>query len=304
MPTFTPIYLNTFAQAASQDRVAEAYDHYTACDLCGWQCQKDRVSGKMGVCRSGIKARVSSYAPHQGEERPLSGWKGSGTIFFTRCNLRCQFCQNAEISQTDQGELLEPEELAAVMMELQAMGCHNINLVSPTHFVPSILAAVYIAAKAGLHLPLVYNTGGYDSLQALRLLDGVIDIYLPDMKYANPQVALHYSKIPHYPQTNQAAVREMHRQVGDLKIDPDGLAMRGLLVRHLLMPNGLNGTAEILRFLANEISTSTYLNLMDQYRPVYQARFYSRINRTIKREEYQAAREMAVQYGLDRLDPG
>lgn len=304
MPPIEPIYLKTFAQAANQDRVAEAYDHYTACDLCGWQCQKNRAIGKMGVCRSGLKARVSSYAPHRGEERPLSGWRGSGAIFFTRCNLRCQFCQNDEISQTDQGELLEPEELAALMLELQAMGCHNINLVSPTHFVPPILAAVQIAAKAGLHLPLVYNTGGYDSLPALKLLDGIIDIYLPDMKYANPQVALHYSKIPHYPQTNQAAVREMHRQVGDLQIDPDGLATRGLLVRHLLMPNGQNGTVEILRFLANEISTETYLNLMDQYRPAYQARYYPRINRTIKPEEYQAALKMAAFYGIKRLDPG
>jgi putative pyruvate formate lyase activating enzyme len=302
MAAFKPAYLDLLETGELKKRAARAYQHLSACDMCGWRCGKDRINGHLGVCRTGALARVSSYGPHHGEEDPLRGWRGSGTIFFTRCNLRCQFCQNHDISQSDNGDLLEPVDIAELMLELQERGCHNINLVSPTHVVPHILAAVLIAAQAGLRLPLVYNTGGYDSQEALHLLDGVVDIYMPDMKYANAQVALHYSKIHHYPQVNQAAVREMHRQVGDLQIDERGLAQRGLLVRHLLLPNGLAGTAEILRFLAEEISRNTYLNLMDQYRPAFQARFYPRIDRSIKREEYQSAMDLALELGLRRLD--
>ena len=236
----------------------------------------------------------------------MRGWRGSGTIFFARCNMRCQYCQNYDISQTDTGEETEPQELAAVMLELQNAGCHNINLVSPSHVVPQILAAVQVAAQNGLRLPLVYNTGGYDSLSALQLLDGVIDIYMPDMKYASQQTARAYSRIPHYPQSNQAAVKEMHRQVGDLQVAPDGLAKRGLLVRHLVLPNGLAGTAEIVRFLADEISPDTYLNLMDQYRPAFNVRQYPnrfpRLRRPITGQEYQAALSLAQSAGLHRFD--
>ncbi len=225
-----------------------------------------------------------------GEEDPLRGWRGSGTIFFSRCNLHCQFCQNADISQTDSGDLAPPHEIAAMMLELQAHGCHNINLVSPSHVVPHILAAVLLAAQAGLVLPLVYNTGGYDSLETLALLDGVVDIYMPDMKFASAQTARHYSKIPNYPQANQAAVREMHRQVGDLQVDGRGIAQRGLLVRHLVLPNDLAGTAEIVRFLAQEISQDTYLNLMDQYHPAFNARQFPRLNRRITLSRVQRCR--------------
>ncbi len=302
MEQFEPAYLSLLKSGELAERVKAAYEHLSICDVCAWECPVDRRAGKIGVCRTGIRARVSSYGPHFGEEAPLTGWRGSGTIFFTRCNLRCQYCQNHDISQTDAGQEVEPEELARIMLELQALGCHNINLVSPSHVVPQIMAAVLIAARAGLKLPLVYNTGGYDSLAMLKLLDGVIDIYMPDMKYGDPQIARRYSKVRNYPQVNRQAVKEMHRQVGDLQIDPSGLARRGLLVRHLVLPEGLAGTQEIVRFLATEISQDTYLNIMDQYRPTYKAHLYPEINRRITSKEYQEAITMALEAGLHRLD--
>ena len=297
-----PAYVKLLRSGELRDRVAQAYERLSSCDLCAWECDIDRKAGKRGVCRTGVLARVSSYGPHLGEENPLRGWRGSGTIFFNRCNLRCQYCQNYSISQTDSGEEIEPEGLAAIMLDLQAHDCHNINLVSPSHVVPQILAALALAAHAGLRLPLVYNTGGYDSLAALRLLDGVIDIYMPDMKYASPQIARQYSKAPHYPEANRAAVKEMHRQVGDLIIDKNGLATRGLLVRHLVLPHGLAGTREVAFFLANEISIHTYINVMDQYRPTFNARQYPQLNRPITRQEYQEAVKLARQAGLYRFD--
>jgi putative pyruvate formate lyase activating enzyme len=239
-----------------------------------------------------------------GEEEPLRGWHGSGTIFFSRCNLRCQYCQNYDISQTNSGDEVDPIGLAKIMLELQALGCHNINLVSPTHVAPQILEAVLIAAQNGLRLPLVYNTGGYDSLTVLKLLDGVIDIHMPDMKYANANVALKYSKIRNYPRVNQACVREMHHQVGNLTLDENGLATRGLLVRHLILPHNLAGTNEIVRFLAEEISENTYLNLMDQYRPSFKARLYPQLIRPITHQEYQTAINWAHEAGLYRVDRG
>jgi putative pyruvate formate lyase activating enzyme len=303
---FEPAYLRLFLSGELSARVEQAYKHLLRCDFCGWECKVDRRAGVLGVCRTGEQARLSSYGPHLGEEDPLRGWRGSGTIFFARCNLRCQYCQNHDISQTDDGELVEPEALAAVMLDLQDSGCHNINLVSPTHVVAPILAAVLIAAQAGLRLPLVYNTGGYDSLSALHLLDNVIDIYMPDMKYASPQSAWAYSKARAYPRVNQAAVKEMHRQVGDLVIDERGLAQCGLLVRHLVLPNGLAGTPEVVRFLAEEISPDTYLNLMDQYRPEYNVRRYRsqfpRLARPVTPIEFTEAVQQAHAAGLHRLD--
>ncbi|MGD9092419.1 MAG: radical SAM protein, partial [Anaerolineales bacterium] len=281
MPPFQAAYLKLLETGELQDRVSQAYDHLSICDVCAWNCPVDRRAGKLGVCRTGVRAKISSYGSHMGEEDPLRGWRGSGTIFFTRCNLHCQFCQNHDISQADVGQEIEPEELAVVMLELQNQGCHNINFVSPSHVVPQILTAVAIAAQAGLRLPLVYNTGGYDSMSSLKLLDGVVDIYMPDMKYASPQIARHYSKVRNYPKVNQAAVREMHRQVGDLAINDNGLATRGLLVRHLVLPNNLAGTDQIVQFLAEEISPNTYLNLMDQYRPAFKAHHFPKLNRRI-----------------------
>ncbi len=295
-------YRSLLASGELAERAAQAYQRLESCNVCAWNCRKNRLAGQKGICLTGERARVSSYGPHHGEERPLSGWRGSGTIFFTRCNLRCQYCQNHDISQTDAGDEVTAQELAAMMLELQERGCHNINFVSPSHVVPQILAAVLVAAQAGLSVPLVYNTGGYDSLSMLELLDGVIDIYMPDMKYASPQVGLRYSKVRNYPQVNQAAVREMHRQVGDLQLDEHGLAKRGLLVRHLVLPNGLAGTPEIARFLAQEISPNTYLNIMDQYRPAYQAGQYPKLKRYITPQEYSGAVEAAHAAGLHRLD--
>jgi putative pyruvate formate lyase activating enzyme len=297
-----PSYLYLLKNGELQERVQRAYRLLGECCLCGWTCKVNRLEGEKGICQTGKKARVSSYGPHLGEEDPLRGWRGSGTIFFSRCNLRCQYCQNYDISQRDSGEEIEPEDLAAMMLELQEYGCHNINLVSPSHVVAQILAGVSIAAQAGLRLPLVYNTGGYDSMESLELLDGVIDIYMPDMKYASPVIARHYSKIRNYPQINQAAVKEMHRQVGDLQIDNQGIARRGLLVRHLVLPNGLAGTEKIVQYLADEISTNTYLNLMDQYRPAYNARQYPKLNRPINKKEFEQAVQAAHDAGLYRLD--
>lgn len=302
MVKFEPAYLNLLRTGELQARVQEGYARLSRCNICAWECAIDRRIGKMGVCRTGEHPRVSSYGAHMGEEDSLRGWNGSGTIFISRCNLHCQFCQNSDISQTDAGETVSPDDMARMMLELQAVGCHNINLVSPSHVVPQILAAVAIAAQAGLRLPLVYNTGGYDSLASLRLLDGVIDIYMPDMKYASAQNARYYSRIRNYPTVNQEAVREMHRQVGDLQLDEKGLAQRGLLVRHLVMPNNLAGTGQIVRFLADEVSPDTYINLMDQYQPAYKSKQYPRINRGITQEEYQHAVDMAHDAGLQRLD--
>jgi putative pyruvate formate lyase activating enzyme len=282
-------------------RAAAARQHEQACDLCARLCGVDR-SERLGGCRTGLRALVASYGPHHGEEDPLRGQGGSGTIFFSWCNLRCQYCQNHNISQAATGREVEAEELAAIMLTLQDSGCHNINFVSPSHVVAPILEALVLAAEDGLRLPLVYNTGGFDSPQALCLLDGVVDIYMPDMKYSDRLVARRLSKIGGYPQVNRAAVKEMHRQVGDLVLDERGIALRGLLVRHLILPEGLAGTAEVVRFLVEEISPGTYLNLMAQYRPAYRARDYPPLDRRATPQEYAEAVRLALEAGLARLD--
>ena len=301
MTEWEPAYLKLFRSGELAQRVQAAYQRLGDCDLCGRECHTDRHE-QTGACKTGLEAIVSSYGPHHGEEDPLRGWAGSGTIFFSWCNLRCQFCQNYDISQLGHGQQVSPERLAAMMLELQAQGCHNINFVSPSHVVAQILSATLIAAQAGLRLPLVYNTGGYDSAAALALLDGVIDIYMPDIKYADEKIAEKYSKIPHYPSVNQAAVKEMHRQVGDLVLDDHGIARRGLLVRHLVMPNELAGTAEIARFLAQEVSPDTYINVMGQYRPCYKASQYPELNRPPTRRELEEAHQAVRDAGLHRLD--
>jgi putative pyruvate formate lyase activating enzyme len=297
-----PGYLSLLGNGELHRRAEDAYARLESCDICPLHCGVDRIRGELGVCQTGVLAQVSSYGPHPGEEHPLSGWRGSGTIFFSRCNLRCVYCQNADISQLSLGQEVSPGELAALMLELQARGCHNINLVSPSHVVPQIMAAVELAAQRGLTLPLVYNTGGYDSLETLALLDGVVDIYMPDMKYGDPEVAFKYSKVRDYPQVNQAAVREMQRQVGDLQVDDDGIAQRGLLVRHLVLPGGLAGSERVFKFLAEQVSRNVYLNIMAQYRPAFKAREYPELNRCIRPEEYREAIALAKRYGLTRLD--
>lgn len=295
-------YQNLLESGELSQRVTEAYTRLTSCNICAHRCEVNRREGEKGICKTGEKAKVSSYGPHMGEEDPLRGYRGSGTIFFTRCNLRCQYCQNHDISQTDYGNEIDPEELAVLMLELQERGCHNINFVSPSHVVPQIMAGVLIAAQAGLRIPLVYNTGGYDSMATLDLLDGIIDIYMPDMKYADPQIAERYSKIPNYPQVNQAAVKKMHSQVGDLKLDKEGIAIRGMLIRHLILPNNLAGTDKIIKFIVEEISPDTYLNLMDQYRPAYRAHLYPDLDRRITNDEYHRAVFLAEENGINRLD--
>ena len=300
---FEPAYLELYRSGALKARVAEAFRRLEACNICARECGVNRrESAKGAACRTGERAVVSSYAPHFGEESPLVGREGSGTIFFSWCNLMCQYCQNYEISQLGYGQEVEPENLAAMMLRLQSMGCHNINFVSPSHVVPQILAGLLIAAAAGLHRPLVYNTGGYDSLETLKLLDGVVDIYMPDIKYADEAVARRYSKVKNYPAVNQVAVKEMHRQVGDLVTDERGVALRGLLVRHLVLPEGLAGTREVVRFLAEEISPNTYLNVMDQYRPCHKAGSLPPLDRRTTRQEYDEAVQMALDAGLTRLD--
>lgn len=303
MSDFQAAYVKLMAQGELEGRVVEAREMLEKCHLCGRECGVNRLEGVKGaVCRTGKKALVSSFNAHFGEEDPLVGNNGSGTIFFTNCNLKCQYCQNYDISQMGEGREVESEELAAMMLHLQDRGCHNVNFVSPTHVIPQILEALLIAAERGLRVPLVHNTGGYDSLEALRLLDGVVDIYMPDMKYSDPEAALKYSKVKKYPEVNQAAVREMHRQVGDLVLDENGVALRGLLVRHLVLPNGLAGTREIVESLAEEISPETYINIMAQYRPMYKAREYPEIDRCPSPDELQEALDLALEAGLTRLD--
>jgi putative pyruvate formate lyase activating enzyme len=299
--SFEPAYLKLHRLGELKQRAQDAYARLHECDFCGRECSADRYQ-KPGACHTGVRAVVSSFGPHLGEEDPLRGYRGSGTIFFAWCNLNCQYCQNYDISQLGHGREVEPEELAEMMLSLQAQGCHNVNLVSPTHVVPQILAAVLIAAQAGLRLPLVYNTGGYDSLAALKLLDGIVDIYMPDMKYAHEQAAHKYSKVKNYPAVNQAAIKEMHRQVGDLTLDEDGIALRGLLVRHLVLPGGLAGTTEIAQFLVKEVSSDTYINVMDQYRPCYKAAELPPLNRPVTRAEYEQALQQAREAGLHRFD--
>ncbi|MBI2160390.1 MAG: radical SAM protein [Candidatus Rokubacteria bacterium] len=298
-----PAYLG-LPLAELRRRAAVAIEGLAACTACPRNCRVNRLENKTAACRSGRYARVASYFPHRGEEDCLRGWRGSGTIFFSWCNLRCVHCQNFDISQQGAGEETRPEALATMMLELQDMGCHNINLVTPEHVVPQILEALPFAVARGLRLPIVYNTGAYDALESLQLLDGIVDIYMPDFKFWDRELSLKYLRARDCPEVARAAIREMHRQVGDLVIGADGLARRGLLVRHLVMPGGIAGTREIMRFLAEEISKDTYVNVMDQYYPagrVSRERFFE-INRRITRAEYDEAVRAALEAGLHRLD--
>ena len=297
-----PGYLKLAASGQLTLRAAEAWRRMQDCDLCARYCQVNRLQSIKGaVCRTGERAVVHGCGPHHGEEDPLRGWSGSGTIFFSWCNLRCQYCQNWDISQKGVGREVEHEELAEMMLDLQALGCHNINFVTPSHVVAQIISAVEIAADKGLMLPLVYNTGGYDSLEALRLLDGVVDIYMPDMKYGDSRNAHRFSHVRDYVAVNRAAVREMHRQVGDLVIGDDGIAQRGLLVRHLVLPENTAGTDSVLQFLATEVSPATCVNLMDQYRPCYRAAENPPLDRPIRGSEFSRARKWAEDLALYRF---
>jgi len=300
---FEPAYLALLRTGELHRRAEAALERLSHCLVCPRNCGVDRMANKTAACHTGRYARVASHFPHFGEEDCLRGWNGSGTIFFSMCNLRCVFCQNYDISQVQSGEEAPPERLAEMMLELQARRCHNINFVTPEHVAPEIIEAVAVAAGRGLRLPIVYNTSAYDSLDSLHLLEGIVDIYMPDFKFWDAQLSLKYVKARDYPEAARRVIREMHRQVGELKFDEDGLAKRGVLVRHLVMPGGIAGSAEIMRFLAEELSPDTYVNVMDQYYPAgrVNAGQFVEINRRVTSRELDAALTAARSHGL-RVD--
>jgi putative pyruvate formate lyase activating enzyme len=297
-----PLYVQLHREGELAKRVEEAVSLLGECRLCPRECKVDRLNDEKGYCRTGRRAIVSSYNAHFGEEAPLVGRHGSGTIFFTFCSLRCSFCQNFEISHLGEGAPIDPPELAAIMLQLQGRGCHNINLVTPTHVVPQVLEALMLAAQNGLAIPIVYNSSGYDRAETIRLLRGVVDIYMPDFKFWDEKWAERYCNAPDYRVRAVSAIKEMHAQVGDLKIDENGVAQRGLLVRHLVMPHGIAGTDEVMEFISKELSANTYVNVMDQYRPCGTAHDDQYISRRLSSKEYSAALKSAEQAGLKRLD--
>ena len=298
---YQPHYIRLYESGVLQQRVDVLEDRMRSCDLCPHRCHINRMEGERGTCKTGAKPFVSAVQPHFGEERPLVGRGGSGTIFFTNCNLDCIFCQNYDISHLGRGEEVSYEELAAMMLTLQRRGCHNINLVSPSHQVYAITRSLLTAIPDGLHVPIVYNSGGYDSVQTLQLLENVVDIYMPDFKYMDPKAAGELSGVPDYPEVAVKALREMHRQVCNLVTDERGIAQRGLLVRHLVLPNDLARTGKVLDELVN-ISPDTYVNIMDQYRPEYRARECFDLRRRVTLDEYNHAVNYARSIGLHRLD--
>ena len=302
MPNFEPAYIETFKKGLLAEKIESAREIIKSCTLCPRQCKVDRTVGETGVCKTGDKAYVSSFNAHFGEEGPLVGTYGSGTIFFTHCNLRCIFCQNYDISHLGQGEEISDEQLADIMLWLQNKRCHNINFVTPSHVVPQILSALAVAVPKGLSLPLVYNTGGYDSVDTLKLLDGVFDIYMPDFKFWDPAIAKATCNAENYPEVAQQALLEMHRQTGDLVMDDTGIAQRGILLRHLVLPSGLSGTREIMRFIARRVSKNTYVNIMPQYRPCGRAGEIKALSVHPSNTDFETALQAAEEEGIKRLD--
>ncbi len=295
-----PVYLETYESGVLDERIDKLEAILNECKLCPRECGVNRNKGEKGYCKSDKHLMVSSVQPHFGEEDVLVGSNGSGTIFLTNCNLRCIYCQNYDISHLGYGQRMTEEELALSMLGLQKRGCHNINFVTPTHFTPQIVKAVKIAIEKGLRIPIVYNCGGYEAKSTIELLEGIVDIYMPDIKYSDAENAKRYSNAPDYFDRCKEAVKEMHRQVGDLKVDESGIAYRGLLIRHLVLPNGIAGSAEVLKFVATEISKEAYVNIMMQYRPMYKAYEYKELNRGIKMSEYREAIDIAREWGLHR----
>jgi len=302
--SFQPAYLKLWDSGELSRRVGLGLEKLADCVLCPRSCHVNRLEDETKVCKTGRYAIVSSYFAHLGEERCLRGTRGSGTIFFSSCNLRCVFCQNYEISWQGEGRATKPDELAAIMLHLQGKGCHNINFVTPEHVVPQILEALLPAVERGLRLPLVYNTGAYDSADSLALMDGIVDIYMPDFKFWDPGQARRYAKAPEYPDTARRAIKEMHRQVGPLVTDEDGIAMRGVLLRHLVMPGGVAGTPEIMQWIARELGADTYVNLMAQYHPACRVSEieYPEIDRCITQSEFRQVLDSFHAAGLVRLD--
>jgi putative pyruvate formate lyase activating enzyme len=292
-----PVYLNISRDELAR-RAKKAKEKLAACDLCPNDCGVNRFDGELGLCGAGADVKVASWNLHHGEEPAISGTRGSGTIFFSHCTMKCAYCQNWPISHKGNGTVTDATGLAAMMLELKVRGAHNVNLVTPTHYMPQILEALAIAVDGGFDLPIVYNTSGYEVVPALKLLDGIVDIYLPDMRYACDTQAKKYSKAKMYSVYNRAAVKEMFRQVGLLKTDEDGIAVRGLIIRHLVLPGGISGTEEIMKFIAEELSPKVAISLMDQYFPTYRADAFPEINRKITAAEYQAAMDIMDGYGL------
>lgn len=295
-----PGYLKLYSTGELKMRVKETYRILKDCTLCPHHCHVDRSKDGTGYCETGREIVVASYGPHYGEEPPLIGTRGSGTIFFSSCNLKCIYCQNYDISHLNRGHKVTTRELAEIMIDLQEQGCHNINFVTPSHMIHALLSSIFLACELGLKIPIIYNSGGYDDYNSLKLLDGIIDIYMPDIKYADDEIALKYSKIPDYFSIVKKAVKEMHRQVGDLIIEK-GIAKKGLIIRHLVLPGELAGTKEIMEFISKNISTDTYLNIMDQYYPAYKAREYDLLNKRITSKEYEQALEIAQKANLRRV---
>ncbi len=301
--SWTPAYLRLEEEGRLARRVEKAPEMLGNCMICPQRCGVNRQAGKLGFCRAPARPVVFSHQPHYGEELPLVGSRGSGTIFFSHCNLRCVFCQNYPIAHEGRGREEAQEDLAERMLSLQRRGCHNINLVTPTHMMPAILGAVQIACRRGLRLPLVYNTGGYERKEVIELLDGIVDIYMPDVKFMDGEEAKRYTGgAADYPEYAREAVREMHRQVGELQLDENGKAYRGLMLRHLVMPNRVSGAREFVEWVADALSVDTYVNIMSQYRVEHEAYEYERIARSITTEEFLEAIEWAKQAGLTNLD--
>lgn len=305
MPTLEPSYLSLYNSGKLRERVEELEASLSCCKLCPRNCGVDRTQGELGFCLSGYLPLVASFCDHHGEEPPISGIRGSGTFFFANCDLRCVFCQNYEISQNPKAQeknAVTIEELGEIMLYLQnSLGCHNINLVTPSHFIPQIARALLLAIPRGLRIPLVYNTNGYDSLTTLSKIDGIIDIYLPDMKYASDQAAQRLSRAPNYVDIARASIKEMHRQVGKLMLNDKGVALRGLLVRHLILPHNMSQSEEVLRWLAKEFGPEVNLSLMAQYKPLFKAKYYPEIDHRISREEYKAVLRLARELGFKNL---
>ncbi|MFC1486944.1 radical SAM protein [Thermoproteota archaeon] len=295
-----PSYLRLYETGELDERIKQLYKILESCELCPRKCRVNRLKGEKGVCRSGRELMVSSYGPHFGEEAPLVGVNGSGTIFLTNCNLLCIYCQNYEISHLGYGDVRSEVQVADYMISLQHRGCHNINFVTPTHFAPQLVKAIKHAIEKGLKLPLVWNCGGYEDIKTIELLDGVVDIYMPDIKYGDSEPATNYSNAPDYFPIVKEVVIEMHRQVGDLKFDALDMAQRGLLIRHLVLPNNLAGSKKVLKFIAEEVSPNSYVNVMSQYRPAGRAHQYEELNRYPAREEFDTAITIANRLGLTR----
>ena len=302
MTNFNPVYIKSAKSGKLNEKKKEAFKKLAKCTLCPRNCKVNRLEGETGVCKTGIKAWVSSYSPHFGEEAPLVGYHGSGTIFFTHCNLLCNFCQNYDISHEGNGVEVTNAQLATFMLQLQKIGCHNINFVTPSHVIPQILSALELAVENGLSVPLIYNTSAYDSVESLKLLDGVIDIYMPDFKFWDSEISQKICKAKDYPEKAKESIKEMHRQVGDFIIDENGIAKQGLLVRHLVLPQDLVNTRKIMRFIYQEISPNTYVNIMPQYRPCGLASEIPELSSPLSQKNYTLALQAAKEEGITRLD--